>query len=176
MAEPFISEIRMFGFGWPPRGWAKCDGQIMPINQNQALYSLIGGTYGGDSRTTFALPDMRGRVPTSFGTSNNQTPLGERNGAEYVTLTDNEMPAHTHSLRGTTENSDAKAFSNTIFASAVNARTSEPSEFYTAATDMTRLSSESVTVNGGGNSHYNMQPSEVVNFCIALTGTFPSRN
>ena len=176
MADPFISEIRIFGFGWPPRGWAQCDGQLMPISQNSALYSLIGTTYGGDGRVNFALPDMRGRIPVSFGSSNNDTRLGEQGGIEFATLSEAEMPGHSHQVRGTTSDANTKFFTSSVFASAIDKKTSQATNVYGPATDLVALNAESVTYNGGGGSHNNIQPSEVVNFCIALEGAFPSRN
>lgn len=174
MAEPFLSEMRMFGFGWPPRGWAACNGQIIPINQNQSLYSLLGTSYGGDGRTTFALPDMRGRVPVHEHISSSAT----RAGVESVTLTLEQLPAHNHTMRATTSNGNVKTFAGNIAASGFDDRANKqlPVNMYGPATSLVNLNPESVTLNGSGLSHSNMQPSTVVNFCIALSGLFPSRN
>ncbi|MET1254971.1 phage tail protein [Aliikangiella maris] len=183
MAEPYISEIRMFGFNWPPRGWAKCDGQLLPINQNQSLYALLGTTYGGDGQTTFALPDLRGRTPINFGDYIDPVipgeivyQLGSHYGKENVTLSSAELAAHTHIIRGTTENSNSRSFTNAIFATAIDRGTGNPSDFYGSDDNLVALNPVGVTQNGGGEAHYNMQPSLVVNFCISLTGVFPSRN
>jgi len=174
MAEPFLSEMRMFGFGWAPRGWATCDGQILPINQNQSLFSLLGTTFGGDGRTSFALPDMRSRVPV-HGHGNH---FGAQGGVESVSLTPGEMAAHTHAMNATTSNGNSKDFAGNIAAAGFDSRTGkeQPVNMYGPATNLISLNAESVTLNGSGLSHENMQPSTVVNFCIALSGLFPSRN
>ncbi|MFP6846144.1 MAG: tail fiber protein [Thalassolituus sp.] len=173
MAEPFLSEIRMFGFGWAPRGWAQCDGQILPINQNQSLYSLLGTTYGGDGRTSFALPDMRSRTPAG---DDEQLLQGAKQGIEYVTLTAAEMPAHSHALKATTVNATTKQFTGSMLATAVDKTNSELTNMYVAPSSLVALSPRSVSTAGGGMSHDNNQPSITVNFCIALQGLFPSRN
>ena len=171
MAEPFLSEIRMFGFGWPPRGWAECDGQILPINQNQSLYSLLGTTYGGDGRTSFALPDLRSRTPVGMDASLRQ---GQGEGVETVTLTDANMPAHRHPLNATTEAGTTKSFDGNILASAVDS--GSPTDYYAEPQNLVSFASQSVSYIGGSMSHGNEQPSLVVNFCIAMQGLFPSRN
>lgn len=173
MAEPFISEMRMFGFGWAPRSWAQCDGQIIPINQNETLYSLLGTNFGGDGRTTFGLPDMRGRVPV------HNPSMGRIGGVESVVLTNEEIAAHSHTMRGVTSNGNVKEFEGNILASGYDTRESkqQPVNMYAPATaaNLASLNPQSVSQNGGGLSHENMQPSLVVNFCIALMGVFPSR-
>ena len=171
MAEPFLSEIRMFGFGWPPRGWAECDGQILPINQNQSLYSLLGTTYGGDGRTSFALPDLRSRTPVGMDASLRQ---GQGEGGETVTLTGANMPAHRHPLNATTEGGTTKSFDGNILASAVDG--GSPTDYYAEPQNLVSFASQSVSYIGGSMSHNNEQPSLVVNFCIAMQGLFPSRN
>lgn len=171
MSEPFLAEVRIVGFNFAPRGWAFCDGQILPINQNQSLYSLLGTTYGGDGRTSFALPDLRGRTPIHVGRSNGggHHTLGQKSGEETHTLAANEMPQHTHvaqasSADGTTPVPDGHVLAQT------------PSRIYNDPTNLNELRSGTVTNVGGGQAHNNMQPYLAVNFCIALQGLFPSRN
>ena len=170
MSEPFLAEVKMVGFNFAPRGWAFCDGQILPINQNQSLYSLLGTTYGGDGRTTFALPDLRGRTPVHVGSGINQ---GQKGGEEGHTLTTAEMPQHTHSSSANTatgnQGSDISPTNNVL---ASQARRELP--IYAQPTNLTHLSP--VANTGGGQPHENMQPFLAVNFCIALQGLFPSRN
>jgi len=173
MSEPFLAEVRMVGFNFAPRGWAFCDGQILPINQNQSLYSLLGTTYGGDGRTTFALPDLRGRTPIHVGRSNGggDHRLGQKSGEETHTLAANEMPEHTHTLRA------SSADANTVVTSGhVLARTTAADIYRDQASNLVNLASGTVTNVGGGQTHDNMQPYLAVNFCIALQGLFPSRN
>lgn len=165
MSEPFLAEIRMVGFNFAPRGWAFCDGQILPINQNQSLYSLLGTTYGGDGRTTFALPDLRGRVP--IHTSNNYI-LGQRSGEETHTLNTNEMPQHNHNAEG----SSAAATDNTSAGKVL----AQSSQIYHAPTNLAAMRTGTVANTGGSQAHNNMQPYLAVYFCIALQGLFPSRN
>ena len=173
MSEPFISEMRMFGFGWAPRGWASCDGQSLPISQNQSLYALLGTSFGGDGRTSFNLPDMRSRTPLH---AEGGRP-GNKGGIESVTLTTAEMATHTHSMKATTGNGNSKDFSGNIMAAGFDNRDGKGSvDMYAPAANLTALNAESVTANGSGLSHNNMQPTTVVNFCIALSGLFPSRN
>lgn len=165
MSEPFLAEIRIVGFNFAPRGWAFCDGQILPINQNQSLYSLLGTTYGGDGRTSFALPDLRGRTPIHV---ENSHPQGQKGGEENHTLTANEMPAHAHSL--TIENAEG---GNSPGSSLTNSKFETR---YTSVAGNEQMDSESISNAGGGQAHDNMQPSLALNFCIALQGLFPSRN
>lgn len=166
MSEPFLAEIRMVGFNFAPRGWAYCDGQILPINQNQSLYSLLGTTYGGDGRTTFALPDLRSRTPTHTGSSRT---LGSRGGAETHTLSLGEMPQHGHARRAS---ADAAA-SATVPG---NALASYDGGYATSGTSDVTLPAGTVGNAGGNAAHNNMQPYLTVGFCIALQGLFPSRN
>jgi microcystin-dependent protein len=170
MSEPFLAEVRMVGFNFPPRGWALTDGQILPINQNQALYSLLGTTYGGDGLTTFGLPEMRGRTPMHTG---NGFTLGQKSGTEYVTLTAAEIPAHTHTVRAVSTPGDDRSPLNTLFGAEV---ASDLPYRQPEAASTTSLRSGTVTNAGSGLSHDNMQPYETVNFCIALQGLYPSRN
>ena len=174
MSEPFLAEVKMVGFNFAPRGWAFCDGQILPINQNQSLYSLLGTTYGGDGRTSFALPDLRGRVPMHVGNDGggHTVQLGQKSGEETHTLASNEMPQHTHgafaSSDGVTQASPSGNSLGVPGASIGN--------IYRPSGTSVNLSSAAVSNDGGGQAHENMQPYLVVNFCIALRGLFPSRN
>ena len=172
MSEPFLAEVRMVGFNFAPRGWAFCDGQILPINQNQSLYSLLGTTYGGDGRTTFALPDLRGRTPIHVGSSNGggDHRLGQKSGEETHTLAANEMPQHTHTLRASSTDANAGAPTNHVLA-----RSTTP-EAYREAGSLSAMQAGSITNVGGSQAHENMQPYITLNFCIALQGLFPSRN
>ena len=165
MSEPFLAEVRMVGFNFAPRGWAFCDGQILPINQNQALYSLLGTTYGGDGRTTFALPDLRGRVPMHVG---NGHQLGQKSGEESHALSVPEMPAHQHAVQASSANADAPVPAGTVLAGANNV--------YHDPSSPTSLLGSTVATVGAGQGHANMQPYLAVYFCIALQGLFPSRN
>lgn len=171
MSEPFLAEVRIVGFNFAPRGWALCDGQILPINQNQSLYSLLGTTYGGDGRTTFALPDLRGRTPIHVGRSNGggDHREGEKGGEETHTLSANEMPQHTHALNASTDEDGVITAANNVLARA-------PQALYADPPPDTPLQSSSVTNVGGGQAHDNMQPFLALNFVIALQGLFPSRN
>ena len=177
MSEPFLAEIKMFGFSFPPRGWAKCDGQILPINQNQSLYSLLGTTYGGDGRTSFGLPGLRGRVPIHVGNSASPGSIdhqyGQRSGEEGHVLTTDEMPAHTHTLRGTDGTPASPNPSGARLAPGGGGRTAVVP--YGPATNLTPLAQTTVDQTGG-TAHNNMQPYLAVNFCIAIQGLFPSRN
>lgn len=171
MSEPFLSEIRMVGFDFAPRGWATCDGQILPINQNQSLYSLLGTIYGGDGRTSFALPDLRGRTPIHF---NSAHPQGQKAGEEAHVLDANEMPAHTHVLQA----SGAAATQGTPTGNllAMPALSVGAAYSTTAETQDVSLGASSIANAGSGQGHNTMQPYLTVNFCIALQGLFPSRN
>jgi len=164
MSEPFLAEIKIVGFNFAPRGWALCDGQILPINQNQSLFSLLGTTYGGDGRTTFALPDLRGRTPIHKA---NGYHLGQRAGTEEVTLSTLEIPTHTHTVNASTGLPNVEtAAGNFWAASAANP--------YTTAAGSSTL--HNAVQNTGGQAHENMQPYLALHFVIALQGTFPSRN
>ena len=177
MAEPFIGEIKMFGFKWAPKDWALCDGTLLPVNQNQALYSLLGTNYGGDGRTSFGLPEMRGRTPVHIGTSQlGQTVnLGQFGGFEKVPLNLNQMGAHTHTMQASTDAGETKSLSGTVLAESTN-NGAPGGNVYGAAAGLTALDAGSVSNTGGGQPHDNMQPSLVVSFCIALKGLYPSRN
>ena len=170
MAEPFLSEIRIFSFNFAPRGWALCNGQFLPINQNQALFSLLGTTYGGNGQTTFALPDLRGKTPIHFGSG---FTLGQTGGSPAHTLTQSEMPQHIHMLNASSAAADAAipggnllgAVDNTIFGNA-----------YAAPSNLVAMNALASGNVGGSQPHPNMQPYLVLNICIALQGIFPSRN
>ena len=166
MSEPFLAEVRIVGFTFAPRGYATCDGQILPINQNQSLYSLLGTTYGGDGEVTFALPDLRGRTPIHKNSDHAQ---GQRAGAETHPLSTNEMPQHTHVLQGTDNDATEFQAPDTVLARATNTVYGPPDA-------LTPLSSSVVESAGGGAGHPNMQPYTVLNFVIALQGLFPSPN
>jgi microcystin-dependent protein len=165
MAEPFLSEIRLFSFEFAPKGWALCNGQLLPINQNQALFSLLGTTYGGDGRVNFALPDLRGRVPIHEGSGHT---LGERGGEQAHTLAAAELPEHTHPVNASSANGNQSFAVNSVLAAAGN--------LYGGASNLTTLHPTSVTSVGGSQAHLNMQPFLALNFCIALQGVFPSPN
>jgi microcystin-dependent protein len=174
MSEPFLAEVRIVGFNFAPRGWAFCDGQILPINQNQSLYSLLGTTYGGDGRTSFALPDLRGRAPIHVGRSDGggQHTLGQKSGEETHTLSANEMPQHTHAFHGINEPA-----SNRTDQPAGAFLSKSASDLYsTEPTALVSLGAGTISNAGGGQAHDNMQPYLALNFCIALQGLFPSRN
>ena len=165
MAEPFISEIRLMSFNFAPKGWALCNGQPMQINQNQALFSLLGTTFGGDGRVNFNLPDLRDRIPIHVG---NGHTLGEVGGAESVTIDLGSMPMHPHSLWASSADGDTNVPAGEILATASNV--------YGPPSGLTTLIPETVTSVGGGQPHSNMQPYLTISFCIALQGIFPSPN
>ena len=168
MSEPFLAEVRMFGFNFAPRNWAFCDGQILPINQNQSLYSLLGTTYGGDGRTSFGLPDLRGRVPVHVGSGFN---LGSKSGVEQVVLAEAEIPAHVHG-RVSKDQATSTDPTGKVLASQVR----RGLRIYTEPDDANRVALGSDKEVGGSQGHENMQPYLAIHFCIALSGLFPSRN
>ena len=165
MAEPFLSEIRIFSFNFAPKGWAQCNGQFLPINQNQALFSLLGTTYGGNGQTTFALPDLRGRAPISFG---NGHTLGEKAGSSAVTINQQQMPQHLHFVLGADVAGTTPAAAGGVFAGAL--------DVYHTPDNLVAIRPDSVSSVGGSQPHNNMMPYLVLNFCIALQGIFPSPN
>jgi len=171
MSEPFIAEIKIFAGNFAPRGYAFCDGQLLPIAQNTALFSLIGTTYGGDGRTTTALPNLQGRTPMHPGRGPGLTPrlLGEKGGYETVLLGQNQLASHTHALRATQE--DAIQTNPTGMAYAVT-----DNDAYSIEGTPVNMSSETTANTGGSEAHNNMQPYLVLNYIIALTGIYPSRN
>lgn len=170
MAEPFLSEIRMMSFDFPPKGWALCNGQLLPINQNQGLFSLLGTTYGGDGRVNFALPDLRGRIPISFGDG---FTLGQRTGEPAHTLSIAEMPQHLHVLQASKTAGDAvnPNFSGTGYVLAAEVGNPYSNDF----TNLTTLNPGTVGNVGGSQAHLNLQPFLTISFCIALQGIFPSQ-
>jgi microcystin-dependent protein len=165
MAEPFLSEIRIMSFGFPPKGWALCNGALLPINQNQALFSLLGTTYGGDGRVNFGLPDLQGRAPMHMG---NGHTLGERGGEQAHTLSISEIPTHTHTANA----ADNPADTNTATAATY---LGQQALTYNAASNLTAMSPAEIGSVGGSQAHLNMQPFLTLSFCIALQGIFPSQ-
>lgn len=166
MSEPFLSEIKIVSFANTPQGWAKCNGQFMPINQNQALFSLLGTTYGGNGQTTFALPNLQGRIPIHFG---NGHILGEAAGSSAVTITQQTMPQHLHFLMVRNVNADNPEGSNAFLAQTNNA-------YHAPDGNLTTLNPASISSVGGSQAHTNQMPYLVLNFLIALQGIFPSQN
>jgi microcystin-dependent protein len=166
MAEPFLSEVRIMSFVFAPKGWALCNGQLLPINQNQALFSLLGTTFGGDGRVNFALPDLRGRVPIHVGSGHT---LGERGGEQAHTLSISEIPTHTHVLKGSSTATGGSATPNGNFLGGAN-------NAYHAPASLVAMTAGTVVNVGGSQAHLNMQPFLTLSFCIALQGIFPSPN
>jgi microcystin-dependent protein len=165
MSEPFLSEVKIVSFNFAPRGWAFCNGQLLPINQNQALFSLLGTTYGGNGQTTFALPNLQGRIPIHFG---NGHTLGEAGGAESHTLITSEMPAHTHTFSASNATPNQGTPAGNMWASNSGA--------YSSAQPDAIMNPASISNTGGSQPHTNVQPYLVLNFIIALQGIFPSQN
>lgn len=166
MAEPFLSEIRIMSFVFAPKGWALCNGQLLPINQNQALFSLLGTTFGGDGRVNFALPDYRGRTPIHVGSGHT---LGEKGGEQAHTLSIAELPEHMHVMNGTTTAGNTTNPNGSLLANATVAT-------YAAPQSLVAVNAGTVANVGGSQAHLNMQPFLTVSFCIALQGIFPSPN
>jgi len=167
MAEPFLGEIRIMSFNFPPKGWALCNGQTLPINQNQPLFALLGTTYGGNGQTTFALPNLQGQTPIHIGGGFLQ---GQNGGEQNHTLSSLEMPMHPHVAQGTTTNADQPIPTGNLLGAANN--------MYTGANagNLTPLDPTSISSQGGGQPHQNMQPYLTLSFCVALQGIFPSQN
>lgn len=167
----------MFGGNFAPRGWAFCNGQILPIAQNTALFSILGTTYGGNGQTTFALPDLRGRSPMQWGQGPGLTPrsLGEASGTETVTLLTNQMPAHTHALRANSGQGDSFSPDGTVSAIGVDA-SQQPLNIYSSGTVNATMNPAAIGAAGGSQPHDNMSPFLCVSFIIALEGIYPSRN
>jgi microcystin-dependent protein len=166
MAEPFLSEIRLMSFSFAPKGWALCNGQLLPINQNQALFSLLGTTFGGDGRVNFALPDLRGRVPVHVGSG---FTLGERAGEQAHTVSQSELPQHTHFVGASSLSSPGNDNPTGRVLGGVN-------NMYHSPASLTPMRPETITNVGGSQAHLNMQPFLTISFCIALQGIFPSAN
>jgi microcystin-dependent protein len=164
MAEPFLSEIRLMSFVFAPKGWALCNGQLLPINQNQALFSLLGTTFGGDGRVNFALPDLRGRTPIHVGSGHT---LGERGGEQAHTLSTAELPTHTHLVQASTTAGSTPIPTSNALAGA---------DIYAPLATAVSMDPSTITNVGGSQAHLNMQPFLTLSFCIALQGIFPSSN
>jgi microcystin-dependent protein len=174
MAEPFLSEIRIMSFNFAPKGWAMCNGQLLPINQNQALFSLLGTTFGGDGRVNFALPDLRGRVPIHVGSGHT---LGERAGEQAHTLSIAELPIHTHVLNATSDAATGPSISNPAPSATNLLATSAATDLvYDTPSSPAVMDPSSIANVGGSQAHQNMQPFLTLTFCIALQGIFPSPN
>lgn len=171
MSEPFVGEIRMFAGNFAPRGWAFCDGQLLAVSQNDALFSLLGTIYGGDGRTTFALPDLRGRIPIHAGTGPGLSPrrLGAKFGTEEETLTVNQIPSHDHSLRASSDPATLPNPQNTVLG------TGNVIEMFSGDPPDEDMATQAITNVGGSQSHINLMPFLCVNFIIALFGIYPSR-
>ena len=168
MAEPFLAELRMMSFVFPPKGWALANGQLLPINQNQALFSLLGTTFGGDGRVNFGLPNLQGRVPMHMGSGHT---LGEVGGQQAVTLSIAQIPTHVHTANAANVAPAAGNPSNARMLSQ-----SKGAFLYAAATNLTAMDPRSISNVGGSQAHLNMQPFLTLSFCIALQGIFPSQN
>lgn len=173
MADPFIGEIRMCGFNFAPRNWAACDGALIPIQQNPTLYALLGTQFGGDGRTDFALPDMRGRVPVHPGNSyDGMVRQGDLYGVESVAINNSTMPAHTHMVRANDDPADSKTPEGCY----PGAPTIVQGSIYDVSDTLNVMAPQSISTVGAGQGHNNMQPSLAINFIIALEGIFPPRN
>ena len=172
MSEPFIAEIRIFAGNFAPRSWAFCDGQLLPISQNTALFSLIGTTYGGDGRSTTALPNLQGRIPMHPGRGPGLTSrrLGQRGGVEMVSLTEAQMPNHTHTLMAAVNPGDTSTPENTALATAIG------DNVYGTSSSLVDMADQALPNTGGSQPHNNLQPFLVMNFIIALQGLYPSRS
>ena len=176
MSEPYIGEIQIFGFNFAPRGWAFCNGAIMPIQQNTALFALLGTQYGGNGQTTYQLPDLMNRAACSQGQGPGLTPrtIGETFGSGTVTLLQQEMPNHTHTLQFFNQGDPAKRLSTPQANAALNLPSQAASKFFAPAGGMTALAPTALQPAGGSQPHENRQPYLALNFCIALQGVFPS--
>ena len=170
MAEPFIGEIRMFAGNFAPRSWAFCNGQLLQVNQNDALFSLLGTIYGGDGRTTFGLPDLRGRLPIHAGTGPGLTPRaqGQKSGTETVTPTAAQLPSHTHALQASTQPADSALPQDNLLAET-------DFDCYASPRSLVGMATQAISNTGGSQAHNNVMPFTCVNFIIALFGIFPSR-
>lgn len=171
MADPFVAEIRIFPFNFAPTGWAMCNGQILPISQNTALFSLLGTTYGGNGQSTFALPNLQGNAPMFWGQGPGLSlhDLGEMAGSETVTLLESEIPAHSHALQASTEIGEDRTPVGEAFAQSTGGN------LYGAPNNLVALAPQALPPAGGSQPHNNMQPYLTLNFCIALQGVFPPR-
>lgn len=176
MADPFVAEIRIFGFNFAPTGWAQCNGQLLPLSQNTALFSLLGTTYGGDGRSTFALPNMQGNAPMHPGQGPGLSlhDLGETGGSETVTLLESEMPAHSHGYRVSSSGTDEEGLKNPTNNSTGKEANTLP--IYTTPQNLSNMAFQALAPAGGSLPHNNMMPYLTLNFCIALQGVFPPRS
>ena len=170
MSDPFVAEIRMFGFNFPPTGWAFCNGQLLPISQNTALFSLLGTFYGGDGKSTFALPNLQGGVPIHQGQGQGLSEyfIGQQGGSPNVTLLTSEIPVHTHSFNASEEQVNENNVTNNFFGAGETR--------YAAPNNLTQMAPQALAPAGGSLPHNNMMNYLVVNFCIALQGIFPPRS
>jgi microcystin-dependent protein len=169
MAEPFLGEIRIVAFNFPPKGWALCNGQLLPINQNQALFSILGTTYGGDGRVNFALPNFQGRAPIHVGQG---VTLGERGGAEAVTLLSQNLPQHDHGLLASAAPASAASAAGSVLAK----KAKYGKDVFAAPANLVAMSGGALAATGGSQPHTNLQPYLTLSFVIALQGIFPSQN
>ncbi len=178
MSQPFMGEIRAFGFGFAPKAWALCNGQLLSIQQNQALFSLLGTFYGGNGTTNFALPDLRGRSPLNFGQGPGLSNyvIGERIGTETVTLLSTQIPQHNHLWAANNGAGDAPSPLSNFLSGAVNTSGGTQKTYGAAGGATVPLATTMLAATGSNAGHQNMQPYLVVNYCIALQGIFPSRN
>jgi microcystin-dependent protein len=180
MAEPFLAQIGLFPFNFAPRGWALCNGQILSISQNTALFALLGTTYGGNGTTNFALPNLQGSVPVGFGQGPGLSlyDLGESGGTAFVTLLTSEMPLHTHFANATTDRGNSTVATGNVPATGAAGTPQKPTvaKIYSSNAPNTQLNPAALSVAGGSQPHNNMQPYLTLNFCIALQGIFPSRS
>jgi microcystin-dependent protein len=172
MSTPFIAEIKIISWNFPPKGWAFCNGQLLPINQNQALFSILGTMYGGNGQTNFALPDLRGRAPLHQGSG---FTVGQASGQEFHTVTNSEMPQHVHQVNASTQQAN-QATLVTPPGSTPNLLAAVTGAQYGGVASLTTLTPDSITNVGGSQAHENRQPFLVLNFVIALQGIFPSQN
>lgn len=178
MSQPYIGEIRAFGFAFAPKHWAFCNGQLLAINQNQALFSLLGTYYGGNGTTTFALPDLRGRAPLHYGQGPGLSyyAIGEPTGTETVTLLNSNMPSHNHLWAANAAAGDVASPANAFLAGAVDNTSAPKTTYGSAGGPIVPLAPTMLGSTGSNFAHQNMQPYLVLNYCIALSGIFPSRN
>jgi microcystin-dependent protein len=174
MGTPFMAEMRIMSFNFAPKGWAQCNGQLLPINQNQALFSLLGTAFGGDGRVTFGLPDLRGRVPIHTGPQ--FSTVGQKGGEEFHTLSQSEMPQHNHLANASTAAGNSQFIATTFPTTTNNIPAAVGGGIYAPLSNPTTLNPSSINNVGGSQPHENRQPFIVLNVCIALQGTFPSRN
>lgn len=176
MADPFVAEIRIFGFNFAPRGWAFCDGQLLPISQNTALFSLLGTTYGGDGKSTFALPDLQGSAAMQPGQGQGLSlrDLGETGGSQFVTLLESEIPLHTHTMTAWASD-PATLFGPNAAGTAILSRSNNGAVYNQTVAGATMMAPQALPPAGGSLPHNNMQPYLVLNFCIAMQGVYPQR-